>query len=236
MDSFNRMLGRDDRRPHPPRRRRTYLRGGGQRLTVAQKRQVKKMVELGKEKKYFDYNIAYNTDITSGGLGGSLFTNISAVPQGDGDSERIGDQLRMTSLQYKLTLDAGGASVTAGNPYWLRYILFRWKPDNANDAPSVITEILENSTDVLSLPVGEDAQRKKFEIIQDKFIALSGRGSGTDNWHKEIIGFEKMNGKLINFNNTGVSGSGHLYILVVATHASANVTEMAGNFRLYYTE
>lgn len=100
------------------KQRRGKFRGKGRKLTKRQKSEVKSLIAVRQEMKYYLNNIPGTSLVTTANI--QLLTSI---PQGITDQQRAGDKL-MLSPRFHLTYN-----LEAGDIYnFIRVIIFQWKP------------------------------------------------------------------------------------------------------------
>lgn len=194
-------------------------RGG---LNPKQRRLVKNMIKSSKELNYYNYTIAVGTDVNTTAQLGSV-----VVPtQGDGETQRINDKIEPTVMHLKAHVRSN-VSEFGG----VRYIVFRWKPDNAVEAPTGASIL---AGDDMSHYVPGESQRKKFEVLWDKYIILS--ASDNPGKHKFINKKIKIGGRPIYFNEAGTTGKNMIYFMRVANTATANDIEHEVQIRSHYRD
>lgn len=205
------------------------------KLNKRQKREVKQIVGRRLESKYFDFGFGA-TGINST----PSIVQMSAVPQGAADSNRVGDTLNLKKLTVRMQFVGGDIYNT------VRVIFFRFKQDTAVAAPTV-AEIYDNtatgSTYVLC-PAPNLENQDKFHIIYDKVITLpqmnnGGSTTNTSNsvktWVKSFYG-RRLGPKRIRFTPATTSGWGHIYIAVVSDSIIAPAPTVYLNARMEYTD
>lgn len=169
---------------------------------------------LNTEEKFFDATFTQTPD-TSGNI-----QWITDVDQGDGSTQRIGDSIKLTSIQFRcaITKEAVGTLV--------RYIIFadrEWDPAGTAPSPSQVlntTGALPNG--VLS-PLNRD-NTKRFHVIWDKvyqFPNLANTAQGIASFHK----YKTMDHH-VNWASDGSTQSsvreGHLYLLAITNRGAAS--------------
>lgn len=192
-------------------------------LNPRQRKVVRRMIASSKELNYYNYTVAVGTDVTTS----ATLSSIVVPVQGDGESQRLNDKIEPTTLHFKAHVRAS-VSEFGG----VRYIIFRWKPDNNIDTPNV-TKILTG--DDMSHYVADQSLRKKFEVLWDKYIILSAT-DGTPGKHRFIEKKIKIGGKPIFFNEAGTTGKNMIYFLRVGNSATANDLEHEVQIRSFYRD
>lgn len=213
-------------------------------LTSAQRKEVialnKQVTRSMAEKKYFDVNADLaiaSTSPTSNGV----FVCLSEPTAGTGDTSRIGDSIRLTSLQVKLHATVGGAgSVDA---YILRVILFHWLVNDDVDTPG-IAEILQTQSSNQSVlsPLTHDT-RKLRKIIDDRVLRAYDDG-GSTSWEspiyfENVYFFKNPKNKVneIQYIGSTVRGINNVYMLLVTNNnATGNGWNVSYHTRINYID
>lgn len=212
---------------NPPSTTRARTRRRGRYgLSKRQRTIVRDIIKNQKEPNYIDHTISGGTDIVNSGAPEDIFS----PPQGDGNGERVGDRISFKSLSLNYTVYSNN---TGSVSPVVRIILFKWKPDTANDTPTLAT-ILEGSTYIAPY-VGEREARRKFNVVYDKMhICNPAATAGNVHVVNKTI---PLKGKVY-FNEGLTTGSGKLYLLALSSTSVANTTEWGtgSRFRLRYIE
>lgn len=177
-------------------------------------------------KKYVDRKIKNNIDkglqfeYSNGGIVASDTTNFvdltDAISQGDGETDRNGDNLVIDRLKGRYVLSlVGGATAVSG----FRIMVFKWKPDSADDAPTAMNEFFQNNMStmntVMSNYVGEINQRGKFTPLYDRSFILTPE-DGAKNY--AIVKYDIRTAGTVHFNAGASSGRGKVYMLIYGTN------------------
>lgn len=134
------------------------LKGAARR--VIGKYRLRKALSQIAEHKYFETGVT----LTPGGVplnAAGVITQLTAVPQGPGQNNRVGDKSTGTSLQVSFNAYASGLNTAAAFNIF-RYILFIWKDDTA----PTIADILEDPTYPNITPLNHDKKVKR-KILYD---------------------------------------------------------------------
>jgi len=177
-------------------RAKTFRKKGPQRavlsgppLSGTALKQVRQLMTAGKEMKYFDSKeFAQNATTTP------LQLAISAVPQGDTDSQRDGDQINLRRLWIKFETYLQGIGGTNDYTDQVRLTVYRWHPMSASThpVPADVLQDLSVAQSATMTPFTWD-NRKDYTIILDKTFNLSGYGPSdfgyttTFNWKEPGI-------------------------------------------------
>lgn len=193
-------------------------------------RQLKKKSEL----KFYDQyiNASVPVSFTSG------YTQVlSNIPQGVGDSQRIGDTAMPTSLELKFNTVAANADIWNT---W-RVLVIRWK---ANDsAYSVAASKIFQNTGSVATPLSafNHDNRSQFEVLYDSgsFITNGLSTLPTSNYAVSRNVRLKLAKKPIQFvTGTTVQETNSLYLVAITDDnpASLNHPQLTWYYRLNYTD
>lgn len=181
------------------------------------KQLVKNEIKSNQELRSFDTGVATTFDNT-----GSL-VKLTTIPQGDTDSSRQGDHVKLHSIRMK------GAVTYSDTTNTFRLIILRWNQDDSSSAP-VVGDITQSLTPYS--PIHRDNERaKKFDVISDELLGVANVGPGivTFNWEKQMK-------SIIAFQATATTGTGHLYAYIISDSAGLPHPSMSFVFRSYYTD
>lgn len=195
-------------------------------LSDRQKRQVRKIIKAQAEPNRKTTSLSSGTDITNTGH----ILDVSAIAQGDGDEQRVGDRVRPTSLRWNCFW-----TITTSDKTYCRMMVVRWHPDNAQDALDNVNLILEGGS-YLAEPVSSDVARKKFDLLHDQTFLLAAATSNGSIPNAKILRKQIPLKQAITFNEGATTGKGKIYIIFLSNSASSNDCECAGEFRLRYKD
>lgn len=171
------------------------------------------------ERKFHDKEIPSGT--TAGTAG--FVTHLSAIGNGTGYNERVGQLVKVMSLQFRMILTAADSSNA------MRTIIFRWFD---NTAP-VVADVLQ------ALPVGATTHplsnisidnRHKIQIMYDNMFALD-----ADDPIQVDKAFIKRNMN-VNWEVDDTVSMGHIYFLAVSDSTTVSHPGIHAMFRLRYTD
>jgi len=179
------------------------VRAPSLRRTETLNRKIKKAVEKTKEKKFKDTLVHNAVQISTT----AVVTKLSSVSQGVADTERVGDALMLTGVEYRQIstyFDAG----------CIRHIVFQWKADDTT-AP-VVGDILDLAviTTAFNAPYNHD-KRNQFRILDDYRAYGDNSGEGTTGVVKRLFG--KRISKEVRFLAAGTTGFNHVYMISVSS-------------------
>jgi hypothetical protein len=134
--------------------------------------QVRSLLSRAQEHKFFDSKeYAQSATTTPTQLA------ISAVPQGDTDSTRDGDQINLKSLWVKFETYLQGAGGTNDFTDQIRLMIYRYHPMSSGSVPvpATVLQDLSVAQSATMTPTTWD-NRKDFTVVLDKTFNLSGNG------------------------------------------------------------
>lgn len=199
---------------------RTTRRGAHSGLSAGQRKQVHRIINRKSETNYFDRTQEDQEVNTS-----NLLVNLTnAISQGDGEGERVGDKIDLRYLRISgdfVTKVAGSGTASTLND--IRHIVFRWKPDNGTDAPTVAQILEDTATLPIHSPYQQDpSERRKFTILYDRHFTLQSRSlGGRDHRDFYITVPAKKLGKIC-FNSGITTGTGMIYMLLIGNQATGD--------------
>ena len=127
---------------------------------VASKTYVRRAINRSKEKKrYHDY--LSNQEINTVGF----LQNMSDVNQGDGDSDREGNQLRVAGLRLRYFLDRKSTSTGIDV---CRVMVFQWKENSIGGNTPLIQDLMSDTLNALPLAFEEPDLGKSVHMLYDK--------------------------------------------------------------------
>lgn len=182
----------------------------------------------GKPFKYFDYYLSNNVGTTPD------IECISEIAQGDDDGERIGNEIRLHSIEFRLKIT--GDSATLGSTNGLRIALVM-DTEGQGDYPGW-GDVYKVSSRITTPRTVSGL--KRFKILWDKMIVLNILDDGEDNstTRKYYKRFGKFAPKLQYLGDTAVEasqGNNALYFMMVSLDET-NQYYVQGDIRLRYTD
>nr|WAE42312.1 MAG: capsid protein [Cressdnaviricota sp.] len=204
--------------------KKTYRK---RKLTKPQRRQVKTIVARETEWKQFD-NI---TTATTASSAGTIIGGLILPSQGVADSQRTGDVIFIKSVSIH------GNFICADATQMFRTILFRWRPDNAIDTPSVAKLLQDTSSLPWASAINETSlQAGKINILHDKTYAMVlNTQSGVKQFSWKFYG-KKLGKKKIAFNSGAVTGMDQLYMLIISDSLAVAHPAINFNCRTIYSD
>lgn len=186
-----------------------------QPLSKKQTKEVNKLIAKQGEDKYFDVrypytNQSYNTALTNpAGLTASISQGVSV-------NQRIGDKIRIKSLDLRLSTyhNTANATTDAENNY--RIIIFKYnEPTNLHSPAYADLLMYPSLTGFLNYGIDSPYvwhnvnTAHKYSILYDKNFTMAA-GAPTKHHHIKI---NKYLGNL-SFETGALQGTGHLYLMV----------------------
>lgn len=206
------------------RRNRQLRKGKDALLTGAQLQQVRNLMAIAQEPKFFDTKV-YATAVSMTGVQYAL----SAIPQGSTDSTRDGDQINLKRLRIKMEIYQQGSGGTNDFTNQVRILVVRWIPMSTGAAP-VLANVLQDSASAAQSATMSDYNwdlRRQYVIEYDETVNLSNAGNAD-----QSLFFEKIwrtPGLPANFSagSTTLQSNG-LFIFIIsdsllATHPVINL-------------
>lgn len=195
------------------------------RTANAVKAIVKAAIAPIMEKKHFD------TAFTSYGMDNSFsqFTDLSMIPQGVLDTQRIGDTVYIESIQFKFIVQS------PDNWNYSRIQLIQWHEDTAFSNPSMAITLQSATTiprDLVS-PLQID-KNQKFTILYDKLFGQVAAAETQDisiSLYKDK-GFKRK----LEFTNSSTTGMGHFFLLVSSNSNVVPNPTLDGWVRIRYRD
>jgi hypothetical protein len=172
------------------------------------------------ERKYFDVSIQTPQATTTGG---TMFS-LDSIPQGAGDSQRIGDQITVQSLLLRLSIQTG-----SGGLGYVRVVMFRWKP-GSGILPPTVSNLLQtiNFLSPINVEYGE-----QIKVIMDKTYALA-----TGSSQLQIDKFWRRKRYVANFSGstTGTATNSNGTFLFFITDTATGSPTFSFYSRLRFTD
>lgn len=119
------------------------------------------------------------------------------VAEGTGEDDRIGNQIRPTSMQIRFSAYRGLADSV------LRLVVFRWKErDTTKTTSAILDQTSIGATNYINAPLLLEAgNRKRFDILYDKTFILD---DGKQNTIHRIVNV-KVNAKKVDYTAAAVT-------------------------------
>lgn len=226
-----------------PKYRRKYYpkKGSTSNWSSEQKKSIKRMInkEIAPELKYFNSVVLQSTNsfATSGST--STIYDLCVVPQSSTpqqqDFTRIGDQIKLKSLNVKLCLEALG-SFTSGA---IRVVIFQWKSDNINfpTLSQIYMASVTGGIDSLSNFQPDTIRSGDFVVLYDRLVSMAS-ATETDMRTFDIKVPLKWAKKELTFTSGGTNGANHILMIINAdkTAVSPDGVRYSFNSRMNFTD
>lgn len=158
------------------------------------------------EDKYTDIGIAY-TQVDRGGI----LTRLTDVSQGTAQSQRVGDGIRLSKMEFRASVYYSLSAVATNPTHMVRLILFRWNQDSGSVAPSLGTILQTTGTlqDAVSPYYWNRKSEGNFSVIYDKMWSIGSASEGV------VLDLTLNPGGEVRYNNGAITGTGHIYALII---------------------
>lgn len=220
-------------------------------LTDREKQQVKRMIGDNLELKYVN---SYLTEAAS--TSGGVITGCTDVPQGDGDSDRSGDRIKICGtmeIRGSVRADVATGAVSQTVAY-IRTILFQWHPTSdstfgAASKPTLASILLNGPSgapDVYSFYAHDS--RQNYSILYDETFKPQGIAYGatptisgnTDNSHyfsRKVPLAKKVRAQLQYSAASSVIATNHIYMMTLSNLASqAQNPRIVWSVKIFYRD
>lgn len=185
---------------------------------------VQRAINRTKITDFYKYS-STSTEITST----MASTPICAPQQGDGEQQRLGDEIEIAGIHVKFHIIQDQVSTQLP-----RILLIQWYTDNAVDTPAA-ADLLENPTDPQSQLVQSKNERAKFKVLYDGFFPMLGSGAN-NSVPKKDFWISGKGLKHIKFQNGAVTGKNTLYLCTIGNYATGSCLSWAYSFITKYRE
>ena len=149
------------------------------------------------------------------------------IPQGNGDSQRIGDKIRIKQVDFKASYTYADSSNTC------RVVLIRWLANNTPSASQIFTD--DSSVYAPLSHYTTEYKGALFQVIWDSHRNLSSVGPGVASVFKS----KKLGGtgKQVHFNSGSTTvASGELYLCHATDSSAASHPTLTYNLRMIYSD
>jgi len=202
-----------------------------QEVAIISKRQFNK----GLEAKFYRGGVTQSFSQTT------QVTSLTDVPQGTGDSNRVGDTLTPVSLQLRYQIDQNVASAVKAE--YVRVFVFQWFPSTANLVPAGTTIFLG---DFLAGSINQRSYWSKdymtpgaaqFRVLYDKLHLIIGFGTSTAYntsqgiWVDKEISLASAR-KTIQYTASTTDGAGKIFVGTIgSTNTNPSALSLVTMFR-----
>lgn len=211
---------------HNPRKQR---KAKGMPLTKRQLQQVKSAIQSDNEKhletKYFEYA----NQLSNGTASTPVIFSLSAMSQGDGSNERVGNEVTPKYLTFRSKLT--GAASGSGDNQGYRLMLIQWLEDVSDNAIA-IGDVLESSSFVFSNY--KHGQSLSFKVLYDEMGTVAKNSANPD--HTQFIKFTADLKKAGNIQFDGTTATHNQLYLIFWSDEVTNAPAFRWGTRLAYTD
>lgn len=195
----------------------------GSKLSVVQKKQVKRLITGVQEIK------AINSTVNGSPDAAGVISRIQTPAQGDGLSERSGDQILLKALQFRLSV------IGADTTNKIRIVIFRWSQDNSIGANvPTVTGILQN-LDVMSFYNYTSYKNDRMTVLYDRTVSTTFTDANQVIVLHTLYG-KKLGKKILEFNAASTLGTNQIYMLLISDSVAATHPSVTGFMQLRYTD
>lgn len=209
-------------------KRRFYKRKAAPAKSLATKSYVQKIVRKEQETKYHDLSLASQPYLVA--MASTTIVDLCAISQGTQDIQRIGDKIRLRSLDMRVQI------LCADSTNVVRFIIFQWHPNTTITAtdPQGSQIIADTATYPFLSNYVHDYQNQ-FIVVYDK-VWGSELTSDSANRVMHIRPSLKYVRKQVNYTGATTSGSDKLYLLMVSDSGSATHPSVKVQARIRYDD
>lgn len=187
------------------------------------------------EKKFYDTSFSLTDPTTTGSI---LLSSVNTVPQGTGESARIGRKITLRAVNFRFVCQLPNTSTPSATDDGLRVIVYHDK--QCNGTAATVTDLLETA-DFLSF--NNLANKDRFKILSDKIVDLSstcGSWDGTNDQFGEKAVTRSVYLKCnvpIEFNSTtGVISEIRSHNIGILAINDNGRMQIEGRVRIRYTD
>lgn len=195
----------------------------GSKLTDVQKKQVKRLITGVQEVKAIDSTVSGSPSDTG------VISRVLTPAQGDGLSQRSGDQIILKALQFRLSI------IGADNTNKVRIIFFRWSQDNSIGANvPTVNGVLQN-IDVMSFYNYTSYKNDRMTILYDRTVSTTFTDANQVVVLHTLYG-KKLGRKVLEFNAASTLGTNQIYMLLISDSVAISHPTVTGYMQLRYTD
>jgi hypothetical protein len=126
-------------------------------------KEAQRVLNKNIELKYFA--IVDNTYGSISYNGTDFVQSMSSVPQGDTDSTRDGDRIKLKEIRFRVGIKTGSTT-----PTFLRVICFQWKPNTTPVYANILLD--QHNTSAASLSDFTHDTRQMYHILSDDLVQV----------------------------------------------------------------
>jgi hypothetical protein len=164
---------------------------------------------------------------------GVISTQLSTIAQGNNDSNRTGDNVKIKSIQIK------GTCVTADATNVMRIVLFQWLQNSGSVAPTAL-DVLQNTGQPYSpySPYTKDVAGYNMIPLADRMLTMNTLSDVNKPFTIKVSGKKLRKGNAldnIQFTAGGTSGIGHYYLLFLSDSGALSHPTFSYYCRIRFT-
>jgi hypothetical protein len=196
------------------------------RASLVTKAQVRQMVRASERVVELNYFALVDNTYGSISYNGTDFNQcISQIPQGVTDSERVGDEAILTSIEFRL-----GIKVSTTTPVFLRVICFQWHPTSVPSYASILLD--QHNTSFAPLTQYQHDTKQMYTILSDDLVSLSTVWTPVQQVYRVITrGFRKTIQYQAGSSSTATN---MVYVMAVSDVSSAGPQVVFGSKILFH--
>lgn len=159
----------------------------------------------------------------------ATWVNLTPIAQGDGPSDRTGNQILLKGITLRFTVDSAGAVAT-----WQRIMIVRDR-QQIGDTPPSDADLFENPGATQYLSPLAIATSGRFKVLFNKVFSLSNSSAETDTKYVSI--YLRCNSQ-VRFNGstaTDIQRNGH-YLVMMSSGTTTSRPTLTYNYRVGYTD
>lgn len=150
----------------------------------------------------------------------------SVPSNGTGPSARIGDRYKVLKLEANWNALAGDTTNV------VRVTIFQWRPDDANDSPTLAKLFQHTAVPAISVFIGDVRARRKFRVLYDRTVALSAQGPAS------MVGNISLDEKMFAITdvNSADTGINKVYYVVSSDSGAATHPALILSATMYFAD
>jgi hypothetical protein len=188
---------------------------------------VNERMRVDLESKFIDVTLAASSVTATGTIG-----VLANIPQGIGQSQRIGDQVTLTRILANIDITAANSDVFSH----ARFIMFQWHPNVTLDSPT-IANILQTPANTFYSMLNWQLS-DQFTILYDKVWSLLGTSTvPTDKSDQIVFTTVLPRRKIVNWTAGSTSASSNtIFLLYISDSAGSPFPQIQFSIRMEYLD
>lgn len=209
---------------------KSLLPVGGKKLNKRQKKEVKRIVNVGRETKYNDVTLNAQTSTNTVGI-----QPLISINQGTTDITRVGDEIKLKAVEFQIKIEQTPATAAGiKDNHVVRVLIIQWK---GATTPAAADIFQYTGAGVMVSPIDNDRQRKLLKVLYDRKFYLQDAGPSITGNSRQII---KRFAKRITFSAGSASPQDNQLYFVNVSDYTAAAGEVAPTYyfasRVKYTD